>query len=94
MTASEDPATPLSTDAAGPAQPSDELEHWLRDLRTDVAADPPGWIETDPNPNPAPPASWLDPDPASPRGRIDPDPGQPEPSAPEPKPVGRHRSPD
>jgi hypothetical protein len=48
MTAIEEPVTQLSREAAGPDQPSDELEHWLSDLRTEVAADPSGWINEDP----------------------------------------------
>jgi hypothetical protein len=42
-----------------PAQPADAqtpegLEDWLRDLRTEVAADPTGWADTD-GETPAPP---------------------------------------
>lgn len=44
MTASEDPAPTISTAAAGSAEPRDDLEYWLSDLRTDVADDPSGWI--------------------------------------------------
>jgi len=49
MTASEEPAPPLSTTATGAAETRDDLEHWLSDLRTDVAANPSGWIGTDPD---------------------------------------------
>ena len=50
MTASEDPALPPSTAAAaaGAAEPRDDLEHWLSDLRTDVAENPSGWIAAEP----------------------------------------------
>jgi len=77
MTASEDPGPPLSAETPGTAEPSDDLEHWLRDLRTEVAVDPPGWIDT--HPDDARPALPQD---------------EPETIAPEPKSVGRHRSPD
>jgi len=45
----EDPAPPLSTEATGATEPSDELEHWLLNLRTDAAASPPDWINADPD---------------------------------------------
>jgi|1186.fasta_scaffold614783_2 hypothetical protein len=48
MTANEDPAARSNAEAAGAEQPGDELEDWLTDLRTDVAADPPGWIDEEP----------------------------------------------
>ena len=55
MTATEDPGPPpLETDAAGAAEPSDDLEDWLSDLRTDVAANPSDWIDADPAGQPAP----------------------------------------
>ena len=43
MTASEDPESQYSSEAAGPAQPRDDLEHWLSDLRTEEA----GWADAD-----------------------------------------------
>jgi hypothetical protein len=48
MTASENPAPPPSTAAAGPAEQRDDLEHWLSDLRTEVAENPSDWIDTEP----------------------------------------------
>jgi hypothetical protein len=45
MSAIEDPE-PTSA-PAGPDRPSDDLEHWLSDLRTEVSADPSGWIDKD-----------------------------------------------
>jgi hypothetical protein len=45
MSATEDPES--SSAPAGPDRPSDDLEHWLSDLRTDVSADPSGWINRD-----------------------------------------------
>jgi hypothetical protein len=47
MTAIEDPAAQLSSAAAGAEQSSDELEHWLSDLRTEAAAGASGWINND-----------------------------------------------
>lgn len=45
MSASDDPAAQLSSEATGA---SDDLEHWLSDLRTDVATDPSDWLDDDP----------------------------------------------
>jgi hypothetical protein len=45
MSAIEDPAAQLSNEATGAKQPSDDLEHWLSDLRTEVATDPSGWLD-------------------------------------------------
>jgi hypothetical protein len=45
MSVIEDPDP--SREPAGPDQPSDDLEHWLSDLRTEVSADPAGWIDKD-----------------------------------------------
>jgi hypothetical protein len=45
MSAIEDPGP--GTEPGGPARPSDELEGWLSDLRTEVSADPSGWITKD-----------------------------------------------
>jgi hypothetical protein len=42
MSAIEDPDS--SSEPVGPPGPSDELENWLSDLRTEVSADPSGWI--------------------------------------------------
>ena len=78
MTAIEDPAPPPSTEAAGAAEPRDDLEHWLSDLRTDVAANPADWIDVDPDGEP-PAGEAVD---------------HAEPAVPEPRTVGRHRSPD
>jgi hypothetical protein len=81
MTGIEDPAAPPSTPAAGAAEPRDDLEFWLSDIRTDVAANPSDWIDGE--------------DPAG--EAADPAPlplGQPETGAAEPRAVGRHRSPD
>jgi len=98
MTASEDSAPPLSTAAAGAAETRDDLEHWLSDLRTDVAADPSGWIGAEPHSED--PSGWIDAephgeDPASqPPGAKPNPPGEPETSASRPAGVGRHRTPD
>lgn len=43
MSANEDPAAPSNAEATG-----DKLEDWLSDLRTEVAADPTGWIGEQP----------------------------------------------
>jgi hypothetical protein len=48
MTANQDPAAQSNADAAGAARPGHDLEDWLSDLRTEVAADPPGWIDEEP----------------------------------------------
>ncbi|MET8151427.1 hypothetical protein ACIBSW_17175 [Actinoplanes sp. NPDC049668] len=45
MSAIEDPESTRTP--AGPDRPSDDLENWLSDLRTEVSADPPGWINKD-----------------------------------------------
>lgn len=31
-------------DKAAPDAASDEIEHWLHELRTDLRVDPPGWL--------------------------------------------------
>ena len=81
MTGIEDPAPPPSTPPAGAAEPRDDLEHWLSDIRTDVAANPSDWIDGE--------------DPAGAAVETTaPPPGQPETGAPEPRAVGRHRSAD
>jgi hypothetical protein len=87
MTAIEDPAPPFSADATGAAAPSDDLEHWLLNLRTDVAANPPDWIDADPNgelPASQPPSAAVAPEPLPY--------GQPETSTSEARSVGRHRT--
>ena len=43
MSAIEDPGP--SSAPRGPALTSDDLEDWLSDLRTEVSADPSGWIK-------------------------------------------------
>ena len=81
MTGIEDPAPPPGTPEAGAAEPRDDLEHWLSDIRTDVAANPSDWIDGE--------------DPAG--GAADPTAlplDQPETGASEPRAVGRHRSAD
>jgi hypothetical protein len=84
MTAIEDPAQ-LSSEAAAADRPSDDLEHWLSDLRTDVAADPPGWITQD--------AAGESPDrPAEEHSPLPP--SQPETGPAEPSSGGRHRAAD
>jgi hypothetical protein len=47
MGPNEDPTPP-------PAQPSADLEHWLRDLRTEAEADPFAWDGTDAGEAPRP----------------------------------------
>jgi len=88
MTATQDPAPPLDPEPADATAPGDELEHWLTGLRTDLATDPPDWINTDPGG--AHPTSEPD-TPGSPKPLP---PGQPESSTPVARTVGRHRSPD
>lgn len=78
MTANEDPAAQSNADAAGVERPGDELEDWLSDLRTEVAADQPGWIDEDPGTD----------DPAGRRA------DQAGPGLPEPSRGGRHRAPE
>ncbi|MFI7543609.1 hypothetical protein [Actinoplanes sp. NPDC049599] len=45
MSAIEDPDS--SSEPGGPGRTSDDLEHWLSDLRTEVSAAPHGWINKD-----------------------------------------------
>ncbi|MCW2638428.1 MAG: hypothetical protein JWP76_734 [Dactylosporangium sp.] len=33
-------------DASEPTAQHDDLEHWLRDIRTDLTDDPPDWVAT------------------------------------------------
>ena len=48
-TASEDPPPPPpGTTAAGAAESRDDLEHWLSDIRTEVAENPSDWIDAEP----------------------------------------------
>ena len=82
MSANEDPAAPSNAEA-----PADQLEDWLSDLRTEVAADPSGWIGEEPAENH--PASHPATRPAAPP----PAPPAPAPPA-EPTRIGRHRAPD
>jgi hypothetical protein len=88
MTGIEDPAPPPSTQTADEAEPRDDLEHWLSDIRTDVAANPSDWIDgEDPTGEAADP---LPPPLEKPEtGGSEPGAGDPAPRA-----VGRHRSPD
>jgi len=51
MTANENPAAQSNAEAAGAERPGDELEHWLTDLRTEVAADSSEWVEEDAEPS-------------------------------------------
>jgi hypothetical protein len=109
MTPIEDPAPSLSTEAAGAAEPTDDLEHWLSDLRTDVAANPSDWIDADPgadHPTGAPVNRFADLPTGDPVDRfrdhptgdaVSPEPlphDQPETGAAEPRSVGRHRAPE
>ncbi|WP_199514702.1 hypothetical protein [Nucisporomicrobium flavum] len=80
MTALEEPGS--SGEAADPGPPGDELEGWLSDLRTDVAAAPSAWIGDEaaqdgaPGPGPRPSRSST---PGPHLGRSstpDPDPGR------------------
>ncbi|MEU8607751.1 hypothetical protein AB0C29_07105 [Actinoplanes sp. NPDC048791] len=45
MSAIEDPGS--NSEPVGPDRPSDDLEHWLSDLRTEVSAAPHEWINKD-----------------------------------------------
>jgi hypothetical protein len=83
MTANEDPAAQYDAEAAGAGRPGDELEDWLSDLRTEVAADPPGWIDEDPDGD----------RPAGPGVEHGPRPSDQDRPA-EPSRVGRHRAPE
>jgi hypothetical protein len=87
MTAIEDPAMPLNLEAPEAAGRGDDLEHWLTDLRSDLAADPPGWIDADPNG--AHPASHAPGEESTPKALPS---GQPETTTPEAGAVGRHRT--
>ena len=83
MSAIEDPGP--GTEPGAPARPSDELEGWLSDLRTEVSADPSGWINKDPaGEQPNGQAAERSPHAPGPRG---PDPAKPSSG-------GRHRAPD
>jgi hypothetical protein len=46
MSAIEDPDS--NNEPGGREQTSDDLEHWLSDLRTEVSAAPHEWINKDP----------------------------------------------
>jgi hypothetical protein len=83
MSAIEDPGS--SNEPVGPDRPSDDLENWLSDLRTDVSADPPGWIDGDP-------AGGQPTD--QPVERRPSDPGQRATDASTPSSGGRHRAAD
>jgi hypothetical protein len=86
MTAIEDPALPLNAERADAAVPGDDLEYWLRDLRTDLAAEPSDWIDAEPNgehPTSQPPGEAVT---SKPLGH-----GQRETGPPEARTVGRHR---
>ncbi len=88
MSTIQDPTLPLDPERHDAAA-GDELEHWLTDLRTDLAADPPDWIDTDP--------AGADPTSREPDTSATPKPlqlGRLETSAPAARTVGRHRSPD
>jgi len=85
MTASEDPTPPPSTAAAGAPEPRDDLEHWLSDLRTDVAENPSGWIDAE--------SDGEDPTSRQPGAEPAP-PGQAKTGGSRPTSVGRHRTPD
>jgi hypothetical protein len=41
MSAAGHPGEMVEPGAAG-----DEIEHWLRELKTDLSVDPPGWLES------------------------------------------------
>jgi hypothetical protein len=85
MTAIDEPASQLSSAAAGADRPSDDLEHWLSDLRTEVTADPSGWINEDPgSEHPTDEAAERSPLPH----------GRPGTGASEPGSAGRHRAPE
>jgi hypothetical protein len=89
MTAIEDPVPPLSAETTGADAPSDDLEDWLLNLRTDAAANPPDWIDADPNGEhlaSQPPGEAVAPEPLPH--------GQPETSISEARSAGRHRTSD
>ena len=83
MSAIED-AESIST-PSGPDRPTDELEHWLSDLRTEVSADPSGWINKDSAGN-QPTDQAVEHSPLTP--------GQRGTDAPKPSSGGRHRAPE
>ena len=71
------------------AEPNDDLEQWVLNLRTDVAANPPVWIDADPNsqyPTSQRPSEVVTPE-SLPHGQL----GT---SIPEVRSTGRHRTPD
>ena len=83
MSAIEDPDS--SNEPVGPVPPSDELEGWLSDLRTEVSADPSGWIDK----------TAADEQPADrPVERNPVDQGRRAPDSPAPSSGGRHRAAD
>jgi hypothetical protein len=62
MSTIDDPAAQLSREDAGAKQSSEDLEHWLWDLRTEVAMNPSGWLDEDSaGEQPASPAVELKP---------------------------------
>ncbi len=83
MSAIEDPDS--NNEPAGPDRKSDDLENWLSDLRTEVSADPSGWINQDS-------AGEQPPDRADERRPLIP--GQRGADAAKPSSGGRHRAPD
>jgi hypothetical protein len=83
MSANEDPDS--SSEPVAPDGPNDDLEHWLSDLRTEVSADPSGWINKDP-------AGEQRND--QPVERRPPPPARPGADAGKPSGGGRHRAPD
>jgi hypothetical protein len=79
MTATEDPESQFSSAAAGADQPSDDLENWLSDLRTEAGADSSGWATEKPATTKRPAGREVE------RGPLD---------AAEPSSGGRHRAPE
>ena len=56
MGANEDPAPPYTPE---PAPPREDLEHWLRDLRTEAGANPADWAEAEGDHPAAEPPVWT-----------------------------------
>jgi hypothetical protein len=99
MSAIEDPDS--NSEPAGPDRKSDDLENWLSDLRTEVSADPSGWINQD-SAGHQPPARADERSPLIPEQRGTDATQPPTPLMPgqrgadpaQPRSGGRHRAPD
>jgi hypothetical protein len=80
MTTDDEHGSQLSN-GGGPDQPSDELEHWLSDLRTEAGTVPSGWVPEEPEDR-------------RPREQAAEESTRRDPDAPTPSGGGRHRAAD